>query len=162
MGAKDGYEVEVIYSDSSNGKLLDGKEGNAWYDENTGKITILINTEAEGIGNKDVLSGVLAEELSHGINYADGKDKGAGTETLAGHSNDYFAGKVGDSNISLSLTGDGKDYNGVDFGEHVGDQTYINSVGLEGGGFFKLSGELGLGYIFNPNTGKAYIVGEAS
>jgi hypothetical protein len=33
---------------------------------------------------------------------------------------------------------------------------------LEGGGFFKLSGELGLGYIFNPNTGKAYIVGEAS
>ena len=119
IGAKEGYEVEVIYTDSSNGKLLDGKEGNAWFDENTGKITILINTGAEGIRNKDKLAGVLAEELSHGINEANGKNRGAGTETLAGHSNDYFSGKLGDSNTSLNLTGDGKDYNNVDFGTRI-------------------------------------------
>ncbi|WP_435309814.1 hypothetical protein [Sebaldella termitidis] len=128
IGAKEGYEVEVIYTDSLNGKLLDGKEGNAWFDENTGKITILINTEAEGIGNKDKLAGVLAEELSHGINEANGKNKGSGTETLAGHSNDYFSGKLGDSNTSLSLIGDGKDYNNVDFGTHVGDKAILNTT----------------------------------
>ncbi|MCP1226225.1 hemagglutinin repeat-containing protein [Sebaldella sp. S0638] len=161
IGAKEGYEVEVIYTDSSNYENLEGRGGQAYIDSN-GKIVILVNTEAEGIGNKDILAGILAEELSHGINYANEKDKGSGTETLAGHSNNYFTGKLGDSNTSLSLTGDGKDYNNVDFGIHVGDQTYVNSIGLEGGGFFKLSGELGLGYIFNPNTGKAYIIGEAS
>jgi exopolyphosphatase/pppGpp-phosphohydrolase len=32
---------------------------------------------------------------------------------------------VGDSKTSLSLTGDGKDYNGVDFGEHVGDKQIV-------------------------------------
>ncbi|MDR2878302.1 MAG: hypothetical protein LBV03_00080 [Fusobacteriales bacterium] len=127
IGAKEGYELEVIYSDSSGRGSLDGKKGESYVDDK-GRIVIVINTEAEGIGNKDVLSGVLAEELSHGINYADGKDKGAGTETLAGHSNDYFAGKVGDSKTSLSLTGDGKDYNGVDFGEHVGDKIVVNEV----------------------------------
>ena len=162
IGAKEGYEVEVIYTDSSNGKLLDGKEGNAWFDENTGKITILINTEAEGIGNKDKLAGVLAEELSHGINEANGKNKGAGTETLAGHSNDYFSGKLGDSNTSLSLIGDGKDYNNVDFGTHVGDQTYINSAGVDIGAITKSSGEIGLGYIYDPNTGKVTQILETS
>ncbi|MBP9479502.1 MAG: hemagglutinin repeat-containing protein [Sebaldella sp.] len=124
IGAKEGYEVEVIYSDSSNRESLDGKKGEAYIDDK-GKIVIVVNTEAEGIGNKDVLAGVLAEELSHGINYANGKDKGKGTETLAGHSNNYFAGKLGDSNTSLSLTGDGKDYNNVDFGEHVGNKIVL-------------------------------------
>ncbi|MDR2878301.1 MAG: hypothetical protein LBV03_00075, partial [Fusobacteriales bacterium] len=124
MGAKEGYEVEVIYSDSSNYENLEGRGGQAYIDSN-GKIVIIVNTEAEGIENKDVLAGVLAEELSHGINYADGKDKGAGTETLAGHSNDYFAGKLGDSNASLTLTGDGKDYNGVDFGINVGSRNQL-------------------------------------
>jgi hypothetical protein len=52
------------------------------------------------------------------------------------------------------LTGDGKDYNGVDFGEHVGDQTYINSAGIDIGAIIKSSGEIGLGYIYDPNTGK--------
>ena len=131
IGAKEGYEVEVIYSDSSNGKLLDGKEGNAWYDDETGKITILINTEAEGIGNKDKLAGVLAEELSHGINEANGKNKGSGTETLAGHSNDYFTGKLGDSSTSISLTGDGKDYSNVDFGELIGDKKIADPKALK-------------------------------
>ena len=125
IGAKEGYEVEVIYSDSSSKESLDGKKGEAYID-GSGKIVIVINTEAEGIGNKDVLAGVLAEELSHGINYANGKDKGNGTETLAGHSNDYFTGKLGDSSTSLSLTGDGKDYNNVDFGVHVGDKVVLN------------------------------------
>ena len=126
IGSKEGYEVEVIYTDSSNYENLEGRGGQAYIDSN-GKIVILVNTEAEGIGNKDVLAGILAEELSHGINYANGKDKGSGTETLAGHSNDYFAGKLGDSNASLTLTGDGKDYNSVDFGTHVGDKAILNT-----------------------------------
>ena len=108
------------------------------------------------------MAGVLAEELSHGINEANGKNRGAGTETLAGHSNDYFAGKLGDSNTSLNLTGDGKDYNNVDFGTHVGDQTYINSAGVDIGAITKSSGEIGLGYIYDPNTGKVTQILETS
>ena len=74
-----------------------------------------------------VTQGVLTEELSHGINYKTGADKGKGTETLAGYSNDYFTGKLGDNNTSLSLIGDGKDYNSVDFGEHVGDKAVLGT-----------------------------------
>ena len=152
IGAKEGYEVEVIYTDSSNYENLEGRGGQAYIDSN-GKIVILVNTEVEGIGNKDVLAGILAEELSHGINYANGKDKGAGTETLAGHSNDYFIGKLGDNNTSLSLTGDGKDYNNVDFGTHVGDKAYffvkdqdkikiINEIYSENGKNYKYNSEV--------------------
>ena len=122
--------VEVIYSDPEHTKELvteDGKikDSTSLVDEKTGKITIIINADSEGMKQKEALIGTIIEELSHGMNYNEGKDNGKGTEALAKYANDYIKEKIGEGSEEIAVKSDGKDYSGVDFGTNVGDSEKV-------------------------------------
>ena len=131
-----GYEVKVIYTDSSNSPQLIGvdkkgntyiKNGTAYVDENTGMGYILVNTESPANSTKAGAIGTIAEEQSHVIGKFEGRQKVVldgsekGLESLGRPTNDYFKKQYSKNDKAIELKSDGKDYSNVDFGENVGD-----------------------------------------
>ena len=154
LGAAEGYDVEVIYTDSSNRATLNGNGGASYVDKD-GKIIILVNTD-QGMTTKGDLAGTLMEELSHGIDTKEGKNKGNGTETLASYSGNYFEGKVVGG--SVGLTGDGLNYNDTYFGEHVGDKKIFDPKALKNNYAPEDINKQKFSQAFQEAYGKSYVV----
>jgi len=129
-----GYKnVRVIFTTPEHAsQLIDEngkpKAGTAYINKKTGEKTIFINENAEENQTKTGLIGVIAEEGSHIINGAKGRQIETGTEEKGLEStgratNEYFQEKYKDDADKLIIhKSDGIDYSGIDFGENVGDR----------------------------------------
>ena len=128
-----GYKnVKVIFTTPEHAsQLIDEngkpKAGTAYINKKTGEKTIFINENAEENQTKTGLIGVIAEEGSHIINGAKGRQIETGTEEKGLEStgratNEYFQEKYKDDADKLIIhKSDGIDYSGIDFGENVGN-----------------------------------------
>ena len=129
-----GYKnVRVIFTTPEHAsQLIDEngkpKAGTAYINKKTGEKTIFINENADENQTKTGLIGVIAEEGSHIINGAKGRQIETGTEEKGLEStgratNEYFQEKYKDDADKLIIhKSDGIDYSGIDFGENVGDR----------------------------------------
>ena len=135
IGASDGHNVEVVFTDEENSTLEPGDAGKAYVRKETDgseTIVILVNANSQEIEDKSNFAGMLVEEYLHGVNDKTGANKGKGTETLAGYGYDRIKDEMKDETGKLTITGDGNDYNGIDFVRHVGDKWYFSANELLG------------------------------
>ena len=137
-----GYKnVRVIFTTPEHAsQLIDEngkpKAGTAYINKKTGEKTIFINENAEENQTKTGLIGVIAEEGSHIINGAKGRQIETGTEEKGLEStgratNEYFQEKYKDDTDKLiTHKSDGIDYSGIDFGENVGDVAGVDDAAV--------------------------------
>ena len=125
-----GYDVDIIYSDPEHAPQLIGKDGKARagraYVDEKGRKTIIINMESAENWTKSGLIGTISEEGSHVIGKVEGRQRKTGTEEKGLEStgkatNEYFKEQYRDNDKPITPVIDGKNYTGIDFGEHVGD-----------------------------------------
>ena len=126
-----GYDVDIIYSDPEHAPQLIGKDGKARagraYVDEKGRKTIIINMESAENWTKSGLIGTISEEGSHVIGKVEGRQRKTGTEEKGLEStgkatNEYFKEQYRDNDKPITPIIDGKNYTGIDFGEHVGDK----------------------------------------
>ena len=132
-----GYDVDIIYSDPKHAPQLIGKDGKARagraYVDEKGRKTIIINMESAENWTKSGLIGTISEEGSHVIGKVEGRQRKTGTEEKGLEStgkatNEYFKEQYRDNDKPITPVIDGKNYTGIDFGEHVGDEAVTIGV----------------------------------
>ena len=137
-----GYDVDIIYSDPEHAPQLIGKDGKARagraYVDEKGRKTIIINMESAENWTKSGLIGTISEEGSHVIGKVEGRQRKTGTEEKGLEStgkatNEYFKEQYRDNDKPITPIIDGKNYTGIDFGEHVGDSDLALKLAIAAG-----------------------------
>ena len=132
-----GYDVDIIYSDPEHAPQLIGKDGKARagraYVDEKGRKTIIVNMKSAENWTKSGLIGTISEEGSHVIGKVEGRQRKTGTEEKGLEStgkatNEYFKEQYRDNDKPITPVIDGKNYTGIDFGEHVGDEAVTIGV----------------------------------
>ena len=122
-----GIDFEVVYLDEKTmPKASEGSTGSAYIVDKKNR-KVLIPIDVSKIGDINELLGTLTEEVSHGKDALEGRQKVVpdgsekGLESLGKPTNGYFKKQYSKNDKAIGLKSDGKDYSNVDFGEHVGD-----------------------------------------
>ena len=134
-----GYDVEIIFTTPDKApQLIDEKgkiKAGTAYVGADGKHTILINTEAKDNQTRAGLIGTITEEGSHVIGKVEGRQRKVpegseekGLESTGRATNEFFNKTYQEGNIPIQTKSDGKDYSKADFGEHVGDDTFVDAA----------------------------------
>ena len=130
-----GYNLDVKYTTGEDTPEMKNKAGTAYVSKD-GVHTIIININAEENSTKAGLIGTLAEEASHIVNGAAGRQIATGTEEKGLEStgraaNAYFQEEYKGSNQNMTYKSDGK-IDTSKLGTNVGDKLLLDtSVSLE-------------------------------
>jgi len=154
-----GYNLDVKYTTGEDTPEMKNKAGTAYVSKD-GVHTIIININAEENSTKAGLIGTLAEEASHIVNGAAGRQIATGTEEKGLEStgraaNAYFQEEYKGSNQNMTYKSDGK-IDTSKLGTNVGDDAIYIGPKFNAGPIFQ--GGVGFGgYLIN--TGKGFQVG---